>query len=110
MIYPLMYHAPKAIYAWQLRYPPEPQFKGLDPIHFRWVVPPDYILGFGRTVNTAGVEYRRIATLDIYWEELYRPELIWRTFKPVTEYNRKFQAIYIYRRASPPSSPAKVDR
>ena len=34
MVYPLMFHAPGAIYAWQFRAPPAPQFKGLPPIHF----------------------------------------------------------------------------
>jgi hypothetical protein len=104
MIYPLMYHSPKAVYAWQLRYPPEPQFKGLDPIHFAGLIPPDYIIAFGKTVETAGIKYQRIATLDTYWEELYGPELIWRTFQPITEFDRKSQAIYIYQRV-PPRSP-----
>jgi hypothetical protein len=112
MTYPLMYHAPKAIYAWQLSNPPEPQFAGLDPIHFRGVVPPDYVIAFGPVVRdvkeflhdgeSAGIEYKQIETLEIYWRDLYRPELFARTFKPITQFDRNLEAIYIFRRVSPP--------
>jgi 4-amino-4-deoxy-L-arabinose transferase-like glycosyltransferase len=106
MTYSLMYHASKAVYAWQLRYPPEPQFTGLDPIHFYGVVPPDYVIAFGPVIRDVteflrarGMNYRQIETLDVYWKDLYRPELIWRNFKPVSDFDRDLQAVYILQRA-----------
>ncbi len=111
-IYPLMYHAPKAIYAWQLAYPPESQFIGLDPIHFQGVVPPDYVIAFGPAIGDVikflrsgeefDIKYTQIQTLDIFWRELYRPELILHKFRPVTDFDRGSQAIYIFRRIRPP--------
>lgn len=110
--YPLMYHAPKAIYAWQLSYPPEPQFAALNPIHFQGIVPPDYVIAFGPIVRDTikflrdgevfGIEYKQIETLDLFWRDLYRPELIWRTFTPVTNFDRRSEAIYIFQRVRPP--------
>jgi hypothetical protein len=112
MVYPLMYHAPKAIYAWQLLYPPEPQFEGLDPIHFRGIVPPDYVMAFGPTVTqvekflrsgqAAGIEYAKIVTLDVFWKDVYRPEVFSRSFVPVTDFDRHSEAIYIFQRVRPP--------
>jgi hypothetical protein len=90
-VYPLMFHAPKATYAWQLDGPPAGQFARLPPIHFFGVAPPDYILVFGSQVRgveelmawlgTRGAHYERIVTINRYFMPLYRPELIWRTFE-----------------------------
>ena len=41
-----MYHAPKALYAWQLTNP-QGQFKGLPSIHFKHKDFPEYIIAFG---------------------------------------------------------------
>ena len=107
MVYPLMFHAPNATYAWQLAANNhDPQFAGLPPIHFQGRVQPDYIIAFGPVaqrvrqaiVGWHGVRYEQIATLDCYWKDLYRPELFWRTFKPITDYNRQTEAIYIFKR------------
>jgi hypothetical protein len=104
MVYPLMFHAPKATYAWQLAANNhDPQFAGLPSIHFQGRVPPDYIIAFGPVAQQVrqaiagwqGVRYEQIATLDCYWRDLYRPELFWRTFKPVTGYNKQTEAIYV---------------
>jgi hypothetical protein len=113
MVYPLMYHAPGAVYAWQFPGPPEGAYRGLDPIHFRGGVPPDYLITFGtaaggsgRTVHLRGDDgppgewrrdYERVTTIPHYWKDLHRPELFWRTFEPVTNY-RPSEAIFIYRR------------
>ena len=47
--YPLMFHAPHVTYAWQLRpeQKQEEQFKNLPDIHFKGLVPPDFIVVFG---------------------------------------------------------------
>jgi hypothetical protein len=115
--YPLMFHAPKVIYAWQLADPPAPQFSGLPLIHFVGRQPPDYLIAFGPSINAmlntletvnmpalAAVEYEPAAMIDHYWEDRYRPELFWRTFKPVTHYDRASQAIYVLKRKIPPIS------
>jgi len=108
MAYPLMYHAPKAIYAWQIPNPPQPQFHSLAPIHFHGVVPPDYLVAFGRFQDVdrflndekgRGIDYRRVAVLDIYWYRSHRPELIWRSFKPIRDFDRSIDAVYIFERS-----------
>ena len=106
MVYPLIFHSPKATYAWQLAANNhDPQFAGLPPIHFQMRVPPDYIIVFGPVVQQVrlaiaswhGVRYEQITTLDCYWRDLYRPELFWRTFKPITGYNKQTEAIYVFK-------------
>ena len=110
MTYPLMYHAPNATYAWQLS--PEQQsnaqFKDLPPIHFQGKEFPEYIMVFGPLVSQVdstlsnwdlhGIHYKRIATINTFWKDLYRPEIFWRVFKPLKEYDLNSQAIYIYKR------------
>jgi hypothetical protein len=108
MTYPLMYHAPSVVYAWQLIDPPQPQFRDLAPIHFAARVPPDYIVAFGRVTLYHGgpspgelqSHYRQIDTLDIFCKDMYRPELFLRTFRPVSKspYDRQNGLIYIYSR------------
>jgi hypothetical protein len=108
MNYPLMYHAPKAVYAWQLKWPPEPQFKDLPAIHFQGRVPPNYIIAFGPVVQQvrqmiAGWQnsgYQQIATIDCFWHDEFRPELFWRSFKTRTGHNPDTDIIYVFKRKS----------
>jgi hypothetical protein len=112
--YPLMFHAPRALYAWQLNWPPRPDFAGLPPIHFIGQQPPDYLIAFGPSVeemaqgirswNRPDVSYKKIKTIDVFWRDLYRPEIIWRTFKPITDFDPQTQAVYIFQRTRPPIS------
>jgi len=107
-ISPLMFHAPKAVYAWQLRWPPADQFRGLPDIHFKDRVPPDTILAFGPVVEPLrkmlaawqgrGWRYAPAATLDTYWRDDARPELFWHAFRPITRFDHATEAIYIFRR------------
>ena len=109
MCYPLMFNAPKVVYAWQLSANNhDPQFASLPSIHFQGRVPPDYITVFGPAVQQIvpllqqweqqGVQYKQVATLDYYWKDMYRPELFWRTFRPITGYNKNLEAIYVFKR------------
>ena len=107
--YPLMYHAPKAIYAWQIPTPVPAQFRLLDPIHIRGVVAPDYLIAFGRfpdvddflkNAQARAIDYRPIARLDIFWLRSHRPELIWRSFKPITNFDSELDAVYVFQRVS----------
>jgi len=110
MTYPLIYHAPKAIYAWQLAWPPEPQFSGLPAVHFQGRVPPDYIVCFGPVVRDvigllqnwarSGIRYDHADTIDFFWKDRYRPELFWRSFTPIVDYNKNLEAIYVFKLAS----------
>jgi hypothetical protein len=111
MTYPLMFHAPRAVYAWQLAYPPERRFKGLDPIHFQGVIPPDYLVVFGPSVVDVlknGLPshvrqdggYALAARLNAFWLDLYRPELIQRSFEPVTQFDPNTEGVYIFRRVA----------
>lgn len=110
--YPLMFHAPHAIYAWQLRpeQKNEEQFKDLPDIHFRGVVPPDFIVVFGPSVvqirqligqwSMQGLRYQEVARLMTFWKDLYRPELFWRSFKAIEKFDPSTEAIYIFQRQS----------
>ena len=113
MTYPLMYHAPNAVYAWQLdpKQKSEGQFKDLPDIHFKGLELPDYIIIFGPMVtqiramlqqwSQQGADYQEIYRINTFWKDLYRPELFWRTFKPITEFDPDTQAIYIFKHVSP---------
>jgi hypothetical protein len=103
--YPLMYYAPQYVYAWQLNWPAQEQFKGLPMIHFRGQVPPDYIIAFGPTrqmvenkmTGPPDIRYVLQARIITYFRDLYRPELFWHAFKTMPVSDPENQAIYIYR-------------
>lgn len=107
-LYPLMFHAPHALYAWQFDNRKNPQFASLPAIHFKGEVMPNYLIGFGQQVKQlqndikqhgqAGVEYRPAAKLEVFWRDLYRPELFWRTFVPIENYDRERDAVFIFKR------------
>jgi hypothetical protein len=113
MTYPLIYHAPDAIYAWQLPWPADPQFNGLPAINFQGRSYPDYILCFGPTVVQieqlvrqwagSGLVYQPYALIDFYWKDMYRPELFWRSFDKISGYNPETDAIYVFRLTSRPA-------
>ncbi|MDR1146677.1 MAG: hypothetical protein LBK71_11165 [Verrucomicrobiales bacterium] len=86
-VYSLMFHAPRAQYAWQLEPARrrEPQFAALPAVHFKGTVAPEYLIAFGphlaqlrRDIEQhlgAGASYQLVARIDTYWQPLYRPEL-----------------------------------
>ena len=110
--YPLMFHAPQAVYAWQLRpeQKNEEQFKNLPDIHFQGLVAPDYIVAFGPSVVQIrelmgqwfmqGMHYQEVTRLMTFWKDLYRPELFWRTFKPIENFDSNTEGIYIFKKQS----------
>jgi len=110
MAYSLMFHAPGPIYGWQLSSPPKGQFQHLAPIFFQGMIAPEYIICFGKRekditklmplYGNGDLIYKQIATINCFWKELYRPELFWRSFGPITDYNRRTEAIYILQRQS----------
>lgn len=109
MTYPLMFHAPAPTYAWQLS-AAEGQFANVADIHVAGRVPPDYVIAFGPIAahveslleqwNAAGVRYHQSGILRYHWQQLYRPELFWRTFKTIPYSQASDDGIHIYRRAA----------
>ena len=109
--YPLMFHAPAQLYAWQLP-APVGQFAGLDQAHFKGREPPDYLVLFGpvrgqftevlRDWRSRGIDYRPVAELPHFWKDLYRPELFWRSFTTVTPSPTNFDSVYVLRRQAAP--------
>ena len=110
MGYALIYHAPQAVYAWQLRSPPQKQFEGLPAINFSQRVPADYFIVYGtykvqvdRIVSflkSQGWDYQVIKVLDVYWEEPTRPEIMIRTFQTYKNFDSRSQGVYVYRLVS----------
>ncbi|MCD4779887.1 MAG: hypothetical protein K8S27_04975 [Candidatus Omnitrophica bacterium] len=108
--YPLMYHAPQFIYAWQLLNK-QGQFQSLPDIHFKNQDWPTYLVAFGpyrfqvedavKPHKTSSVHYDLIAQIDRYWYELNRPELIWHSFRDIVSFNREDQGVYIYKKREP---------
>jgi len=115
MTYPLMYHAPKALYAWQLNphQQGEDQYKNLPQIHFKGLTMPDYIIVFGSQVmqvlkviedyKSKGIFYKEVEMIDAYWRDLYRPELFWRSFRSIEGYDLETEAIYVFKRMPSPT-------
>jgi 4-amino-4-deoxy-L-arabinose transferase-like glycosyltransferase len=109
MVYPLIFHAPRPVYAWQLEgNNQDPQYRGLPDIHFKGRLMPDYIIVFGPMVQDItrelkmaaaerGLVYEQVAKLDCFWQDMFRPELFWRTFTPIKKYNRNLEAIYVFK-------------
>ena len=91
--YPLMFHAPQAIYAWQFAPELRATYPSLPDIHFKQRALPDYFLAFGGEVRglrpylqglaRAGYVYREVAQLAVHGADLTRPELYWRSFETV---------------------------
>jgi 4-amino-4-deoxy-L-arabinose transferase-like glycosyltransferase len=106
--YPLMFLAPKVIYAWQLSYPPKPPYRYLPEIYFLGRQPPDLMIGFAgwvqpirnvlKQMQDAGIHYREQPSLACFGRDAYRPELYRRTFQPITGFDPQTEGIYIFQR------------
>jgi len=111
MTYPLMYHAPHALYAWQLKKEKTGQFRDLPDIHFYERTPAEYVIAFGPRVEIVhqtferlkkrGIHYKQIEMIDLYWYDLIRPELFWHSFHEIKDFSRDTQAIYIFKKLGP---------
>ncbi|MDR1788795.1 MAG: glycosyltransferase family 39 protein [Opitutaceae bacterium] len=114
--------SPGPVYGWQLQWPPREDLKHLSEKFYMGRVPPDYIICFGpvlwewlvptlQKLNSPQMNYERVAVLDCYWLPTHRPELFWRTFKPVKGYDPNIEGIHILKRVPPPppapTPPAK---
>jgi hypothetical protein len=111
-MYPLMFHAPGALYAWQLSDPPPLGLSHLSSVHVAGGVPPQYSILFGpgrrmlanmQMRTNEPLDYEQVAQIDVPWKDMYRPELFWRRFVPVEGFDPSTGGIVIYRRAVSPS-------
>jgi hypothetical protein len=106
--YPLMVQAPEPIYAWQLDGDVGGELAELPAIHYLGREPVDYVIVFGPLDDAVhkllagfqrpGSRYRRELLLELFHEEGTRPELYEHLFKPVTQFDRSTEAVYLYRR------------
>jgi hypothetical protein len=107
MMYPLMFRAGHAMYAWQLTDPPKSEeYRNLPEIHFAGRVPPDYLIACGPwrkeigqirdSLAARGTHYELADTIHVFWKDEYRPERLWRSF--VTIEPKEGEEIYVYRR------------
>ena len=104
MMYPLMFHAPRAVYAWQLSAPVPAALADLPPVHVRGEIAPDFVVVFGPFAQaaraaTSKAAYVPAAQLEVYWKETYRPELLWHAFRPIEGFDPKREGITILQRA-----------
>jgi hypothetical protein len=106
--YPLMFAAPNVHYAWQLTWPPRPDFTSLAPIDFAGRVSPDYIVALGPQQGVLSeienqhvlpdFHYQLVDTIPVYWKDMYRPELYWRRFDTLTAFDPSRDGVFIYRK------------
>ena len=107
--YPLMYHAPNALYGWQLHpKTAEKRFPGVDARQVRGVDAPDYLVCFGPGSEQLtkdltrflppGLAYTMATAIDRYCIEQYRPEIYLRRFSKPKPYSPQY-TIRILRRA-----------
>jgi hypothetical protein len=108
MMYPLMFHAPGVIYGWQFSEMNRRRYPDLPRIHFQMLEAPDYFILFGppglsvlpslaqREAELG--EYRLEKVFPVFWRDLFRPELPWRTFSTIKNFSLDRDAIYVYRR------------
>ena len=104
-VYPLMFHSPKAVYAWQLAADKSgPGFDELPAIDFQNRVPPDYIVGMGqslpplRELQLFNIRYQCVEVLNVFGVAAYRPELFWRRFGPPPPFDPAIAGVKIYKR------------
>lgn len=109
--FPLMVQAPGLEYGWQLAWPPQEQFKNLDPIQFKGMIPPDYIIAFGDRglellhrppfpIQTP-TNYHPIAMIPFFFQDEYKPELFSHAFSAVKDFDPQYKAIYVWQRIVP---------
>ena len=108
MMYPLMFHAPQATYAWQLTDFNNPEWQGLSAIHFKGRERPDYVIAFGPIVSQvrplltqmedANNTYVQVGQINVFWKDLYRPEIFWRSFHSISTFGQPNENIYIFQK------------
>jgi hypothetical protein len=47
------------------------------------------------------LEYQLIQVLDVFWLDRTRPEMMLRNFRTIKNFDRRSEAVYVYRRVTP---------
>ncbi|XHR28595.1 MAG: ArnT family glycosyltransferase [Chthoniobacteraceae bacterium] len=116
MLSSMMFHVPQVTYAWVLEAQPRGQFASVPGLYFVKKTAPDYVLAFGPVIKDTmavldelpGVFYEPVTVLNVFWRDLYRPELLWRLFDPVTNFDPEINGIQLLKKSELPP-PLKVD-
>jgi len=45
-----------------------------------------------------GVTAIMLVIYDVYWRQTQRPELPWHSFGPVRDFDRRYEAVYVFRK------------
>jgi hypothetical protein len=120
--YPLMFHAPRALYAWQIRphfadwyafyrapedmfeeqlkKRKEGQFKGLPEIHFYGQIPPDYVIAFGPHAVLADTSMKRLRKRGVHYAMAKQIGLYWYDLIRPELFWHSFREIKDFSRAS----------
>lgn len=109
-VYPLVFHAPKFHYMWQLRPDQQGTYPMLAPYHFKGQTLPDVIVAFGSEVGNArgvvsqfeqrGIAFEPEVRLGVVGPDRTRPELFWRSFVTTPVGNPDYDGTYIFRQRS----------
>jgi hypothetical protein len=108
-MYPLMFHAPQQIYAWQFSPEKRTEYPMLPNANFKGAVAPDFVVVFGgyqnydadavnRIMASTGFQYRLVASLDVCGRDQTRPELFWHSFVTEPVVSSENNGTYIFRR------------
>lgn len=111
---PVMWAAPQPTYVWQLSDPPKPDYAQLPAFYLKGRVPPDFMIAFGpaleeikdwqQKLQQRDVHYERVATIPVYYKEMFRPEIIWRSFTTIEP--KSGEEVFIFRRVTIPACTA----
>lgn len=106
--YPLMFHAPHPVYAWQFKPEKRAQYPTLADIHFVGRGFPDYIVLMGPEggpfrpmlgqLAQWGVVYRPVARIPVYGKDMSRPELHWHSFEATPLVDARDDGITVFAR------------
>ncbi len=105
-MYPLMFHVPKLVYAWQLTEKRAGELPPLPPIHVQDKVPPDWLVAFNykdldsstfAALHAQGADYVPAVALPATGTDSSRAELFWHRFAAEGAYDRS-APITIWRR------------
>jgi hypothetical protein len=105
-MYPLMFHAPRQVYAWQFGPEKRDDYPMLPSANFKGAIKPDIVVVFGgyydgdgsdRVKAAIGSEYKMVASLDVFGRDETRPELFWHSFITTPVINPKSDGTYVFR-------------
>ena len=108
-MYPLMFHSPQQVYAWQFSPDKRREYPMLPAANFKGAITPDIVVIFGghkindadaigRVIAATGSQYKLVASLGVFGRDQTRPELFWHSFVTIPVINPKSDGTYVFRR------------